>query len=223
MIDATNSNNQTGQMDQTDRTDQKDQKDQMDKIYQIGEARYRLEPLSWQQNKWLAEHIFKNIDLERLDFATIWDLFRAQGPLIMAISLIQDGSTRAEHSRRPFQSISLQAEQFAAELTGAEVAAFAPHFFQCCRPDQLAMLIPGKTLQRQFLAQSRAEAGPSPAPGGNGSSAASSRSVEETLAEFLSSSPDGGPPTPSPTSGDASSERPSTAPSLAGSASSSPG
>ena len=191
--------------------------EQESKTYTIGESTYRLEPLSWQQNKWLAEHIFKNIDLDRLDFATIWDLFRTQGPLIMAISLIQDGSTRAEHSRRPFQSISLRADQFAAELTGAEVAAFAPHFFQCCRPDQLAMLIPGKTLQRQFLAAS-AEAVPSPAPGGNGSSGASSRSVEETLVEFLSSSPDGDPPTASPTSGDASSAKPSTAPSSVGSA-----
>lgn len=192
-------------------------------IYAIGEARYRMEPLSWQQNKWLAEHVFKSIDLERLDFATIWDLFREQGPLIMAICLIDVGLSRTEHSRRTWQSISSQADTFAAELSGAEVAAFAPHFFHCCRPEQLAMLMPGKTLQRQFAAATSATAAPSPAPGGNGSSEVSSRSVEETLVEFLSSSPDGGRPTASPTSGDASSERPSTAPSLAGSASSSPG
>lgn len=187
------------------------QVNEINRSYQIGGAIYRLEPLSWQQNKWLGEHVFKDVDLERLDFAAIWDLFREKGPLIMSISLVDVGMSRADHSRRSFQSISLQAEQFAAELTGAEVAAFAPHFFQCCRPDQLAMLIPGKALQRQFLAQPSAAAAPSPAPGGNGSSAASSPSVEETLAEFLSFSPDGDPPTASPTSGDVSSERPSTA------------
>jgi hypothetical protein len=184
--------------------------------YTIGGGAYRLESLSWQQNKWLAEHVFKGIDLEQLDFATIWDLFREKGPLIMAISLVDVGLSRAEHSRRPFDSINAQAEQFAAELTGAEVAAFAPHFFQCCRPEHLAMLIPGKTLQRQLADAAKAAAAPSPAPGGNGSSAASSRSVEAMSGESPTSSPDGGQPTPSPISGDASNGKPLTAPSLAG-------
>lgn len=183
----------------------------------IGGANYRLEPLSWKQNKWLAEHIFKQIDLEQLDFATIWDLFREQGPLIMAITLVQEGQSRSEHARQSFESISLQAEQFAAELTGAEVAAFAPHFFHCCRPEQLAMMIPGKTLQRQFAGARSAEGAPSPAPGDSGSSAASSPSAAATLPRSTPSLPNGGPVNPSPISGAASNERPSTAPSLVGS------
>lgn len=190
-----------------------------EKTYQIGGGEYRLEPLSWQQNKWLADHIFKDIDMQRLDYATVHDLLREKGPLFMAISLIDVAHTRAEHSRLSFKAIQERAELFAGELTGGEVALFGPHFFRFCRPDQMAMLIPGKVLQAEFqkLAEAAAEAQPSPAPGGSGSSGASSRSVEETLREFLRSSPSGGHPSPSPISGDVSSAMPSTAPSLAGS------
>lgn len=194
-----------------------------DRQYEIAGKSYRLEPLSWQQNKWLADHVFRDIDLERLDFATIWDVFREQGPLIMAISLVDVGLTRAEHSRRAFAEIQAQAEEFAATCTGAEVAAFAPHFFQCCRPDQLAMLIPGKALQRQFDAARSAEAAPSLAPGGNGSSAAWSASAEATSPSSAPFYPNGGLVNPSPISGDASSETASIAPSWVGSGSNSPG
>lgn len=197
---------------------------QKDHFYIIGGTRYRLEPLSWQQNKWLAEYIFKEIDLERLDFATIWDLFRAQGPLIMAISLIPDGETRADHSRHAFEDISLRADDFAAELTGGEVAAFAPHFFAYCRPEQLAMLMPGKALVQQMEKARQGEAvAPSGVPGETTLSGASSPSAAVMSPSSTASSPDGGLLTPSPISGAASSGRPSTAPSSAGSASSFPG
>lgn len=194
----------------------------VEKAYEIGGARYRLEPLSWQQNKWLAEHIFKEIDLERLDFATMWDLFREQGPLIMAISLIPEGETRAEHSRQAFDAISLRADEFAAELTGGEVATFAPHFFACCRPEQLAMLMPGKTLVQQ-MARAASEAARSAAPGETMSSGASSPSAAAMSPSSMPSSPDGGRLILTPISGAASSEKPSTAPSSDGSGSSSPG
>lgn len=199
---------------------------EIEKTYQIGGVSYRLEPLSWQQNKWLADHIFKDIDMQRLDYGTVHDLFRAQGPLIMAICLIPHGQTRVQHAQVPFQEIMARAAAFGGELTGGEVALFAPHFFRYCRPDQMAMLIPGKVLQDEFLRlaeQQRTEESLSPAPGASGSSGASSRSVEETLHEFIVSSSNGDPPSLSLISGDALSARPSTEPSWAGSASSSPG
>lgn len=182
--------------------------------------KYRLEPLSWQQNKWLADHVFQDIDLARLDYATIWDLFRAKGPTIMAISLIPIGKTRGQHSMQSFDEIVGQATYFAVECTGAEVAEFAPHFFQSCRPEQLAMLMPGKTLQAQALEAARRHdaAKPSAAPGETMSTAASSPSVAATSPESPTSSPDGVQPIASPISGDASSGSVSTAPSLAGSA-----
>lgn len=198
-----------------------EQTDLTQKTYQIGGGTYRLEPLSWQQNKWLADHMFQDIDMQRLDYAAVHDLLREKGPLFMAICLIDAGHTRAEHSRLSFKAIQERAELFAGELTGGEVAVFGPHFFRYCRPDQLAMLMPGKVLQAEFqkLAEAaQAESTPSRAPGGSGSSAVSSRSVEETLHELLSSSPSGGRPNPGPISVDASSETSSTAPSLAGSA-----
>lgn len=190
-----------------------------EKTYQIAGGEYRLEPLSWQQNKWLADHIFKDIDMQRLDYATVHDLLREKGPLFMAICLIDAGHTRGFHSRLSFKVIQERAELFAGELTGGEVALFGPHFFRFCRPDQMAMLIPGKVLQAEFqkLAEAAVEEPPSPVPGGSGSSGVSSRSVEETLREFLSSSPSGGQPSPSPISGAVSSAPPLTAPSLAGS------
>lgn len=175
-------------------------------LYTVGGHDYRLEPLSWQQNKWLADHVFQDIDLQRLDYATIWDLFREKGPLIMAISLIANGMSRTTHSKQAFTTISSQAERFAAELTGGEVAQFAPHFFQCCRPDQLVMLMPGKSLveaarkkQAEEAAQAEAEKS-SAAPGATTSSGVSSPSAEATLPSSPSSSVNGDHASPSPIS-----------------------
>lgn len=187
------------------------------RIYTIGEGRYRMEPLSWQQNKWLADHVFQGIDMERLDFQTIWDLFRDKGPLIMAISLLKDGTTRAQHSRQSFQTISQLAEQFGGELTGSEVAEFATYFFTQCQPRQMAMLIPGKVLHRQWETALKNEGGLSPAPGANGSSAALLASAAATSPSSAPSLPSGALVNPSPISDAASSEIPSTAPSLDGS------
>ena len=188
--------------------------------YQIGGCAYLLtEQLSYQQGKWLGQYVLNGIDLHRLDYATLHDVIRDKGPLAMAICLIDVGMTRTEHSRLSWQAISLRAELFAAELSMEEVLQFAGPFFRLCRPASMAMLMPGRVLL-ELMAELPA---PSPAPGETGSSGASSRSVEETLHDLLSSSPNGDRPSPSPISGDASSERSSTAPSLAGSASSFPG
>jgi hypothetical protein len=189
------------------------------RVYRIGEAVYRLEPLSWQQNKWLADHVFRSIDVHRLDYAVVHDLLRQHGPLFMAICLLREGQTRQEHSKLPFATIAARAEEFAGELTGGEVALFGPHFFQSCRPDQLAMLIPGATLQRLVGEAARQ----SLAPGETGSSAASSPSAAETSPSSGSSSATGDPLIQIRTSGDASNGMPSIAPSSAGAACSSPG
>lgn len=185
--------------------------------YQIGEQHYRMpDGLSWQQNKWLGEHIFKGVDLSRLDYGTIHDLLRDKGPLMMAICLIAVGMTRAQHSRLSWQTISQRADDFAAELTGQEVAVFGPHFFQSCQPASMVMLMPGKQMQAEF----EALAARFRADGSNGSSTASSRSVMETLPSSAPSSPIGDQPSLIPISSGASSDRPSTEPSSAGVASS---
>lgn len=187
--------------------------------FEIGGVVYRLEPLSWQQNKWLGEHIFAGIDMQRLDYGTIHDLLREKGPLLMAICLIEDGQSRSQHSKLPWATVSQRAADFAAELTGEEVMLFGPRFFRYCRPGAMAMHVPG-TVFRKMLED---EAARSAAPGENGSSGASSPSVTETLPSSGPSSPTGDQPSPSPISGDASSDRPSTTPSSAGVASSCPG
>lgn len=190
-------------------------------VYHIGGSAYRLEPLSWQQNKWLGEHIFNGIDMHRLDYPTVHDLLREKGALFMAICLIGVGMSRAEHSRLSFAAITQRAGDFAAELTGEEVARFGIHFFRSCLTNlaQMALLTPGKALQQAASEQ----AAPSPVPGEPGSSAVSSRSPEEISPSSTASSPSGDRLSPIPTSGDASSERQSTEPSLAGAASGSPG
>ena len=191
-----------------------------ERVYRIGECSYRMpEGLSWQQNKWLGEHIFNGIDLNQLDYGTIHDLLREKGPLLMAICLIDVGMTRAQHSRLSWQTISQRAEQFAAELSGGEVAAFGPHFFQSCQPASMVMLMPGRQVQAEFEALAKRLS----VTGSNGSSTASSLSVTETSPSSAASLPNGDQPSRSPISGDASSDRSSTAPSLVGAASSSPG
>lgn len=188
--------------------------------YRIGDGSYRMpNGLSWQQNKWLGEHIFKGIDLNQLDYGTIHDLLREKGPLMMAICLVDVGMTRAQHSALSWQTISQRAEQFAAELSGGEVAAFGPHFFQSCQPASMVMLMPGRQVQAEFeaLAQRLSVAG------SNGSSIVSSPSVTETSPSSAPSLPNGDQPSRSPISSDASSDRSSTAPSLVGAASNCPG
>lgn len=188
--------------------------DLTDRTYEIGGGAYRLEPLSWQQNKWLADHIFKDIDMQRLDYAAVHDLLREKGPLFMAICLIDVGHSRAQHSRLSFKAIMDRAEEFAGELTGGEVALFGPHFFRYCRPDQLAMLIPGKVLQAEF--QKLAEAAPSLAPGATGSNTALSVSAGEMSPSSASSSLNGDQPSLLHISSGASSEMPLIVPSSVG-------
>ena len=180
-----------------------------EKTYLIGGVTYRLEPLSWQQNKWLGEHIFKGVDMVALDYGVIHDLLREKGPLFMAICLLPDGADRATHSRLPFRAIEERAQAFAGDLTGGEVALFGPHFFTCNRPDQMAMLLEGKDLQRTFEALAR-----SPVPGANGLSAASTPLPMAILPSGPPSLPDSAQPTLNHRSGDVSSGAPSTSPSL---------
>lgn len=191
-----------------------------ERVYTIGDGSYLMpDGLSWQQNKWLGEHIFNGIDLNQLDYGTIHDLLRDKGPLLMAICLLEAGQTRAQHSRLPWQTISQRAEQFAAELSGGEVAAFGPHFFQSCQPASMVMLMPGRQMQAEFEALAKRLR----AAGSDGSSTASSHSATETSPSSASSLPNGDQPSLSPISSGVSSDRSSTEPSLVGAASSCPG
>jgi hypothetical protein len=219
-----NQTNQTSQRNESNQMDQTDQRDQTDgalaRTYQIGGVTYRLEPLSWQQNKWLGERIFRDVDVRTITFGSIYDYGREQGPLFMAICLLAEGQTRKQKSQQTLRDIEALAEEFRGELSGWEVAAFCTHFFFCCRPDQMAMLLPGRALQELFEAEA---AKLSPVPGATGSSGPSSPSPTATLPSSSPSSPDGDPLIQIRTSNAASSEPASTAPSLAGAASSCPG
>lgn len=177
--------------------------------YQIGGVTYRLEPLSWQQTKWLGEHIFNGVDMQALEYSVIHDLLREKGPLFMAICLLPAGTDRKTHSMQPFRAIEARALEFAGELSGGEVALFGPHFFRSSRPDHLAMLVEGKVFQRKVdeLLQSRA-------PGASGSSAASSPSPMAISPSSDPSSPSSGLVIPSPISSDGSSGDSATSPSL---------
>lgn len=182
---------------------------QNDITYQIGGVTYRLEPLSWQQTKWLGEHIFKGVDLQALEYSVIHDLLREKGPLFMAICLLPVGTDRKTHSMQPFRAIEARALEFAGEMSGGEVALFGPHFFRSSRPDQMAMLMEGKVFQRQLddLIRSHAH-------GANGSSAVSSPSLMAISPSSPSSSPSSGQTTPIPISSDGSSDESATSPSL---------
>lgn len=156
---------------------------------------YRLEPLSWMQNKWLGEHIFKSIDLAALDYGMIHDLLREKGPLFMAICLLAPTESRAEHSRLPWTAIEQRAEEFSVSLSGEEVAKFGPRFFIFNPPQQLTLLMSGKKMAEQIGLALQ-----SPAIGESGSSGALSRLPMATSPKSVLSSLSGDLPNPSPTS-----------------------
>lgn len=122
-------------------------------LYRVDGVGYRLEPLSWQQTKWLGEHIFAGIDLQALEYRVIHDLLREKGPLFMAICLLPQGQTRAQQARQPWTAIEALAQTFAGELSGEEVAHFGIHFFRHCGASQLAILVSGAALQRAAISE----------------------------------------------------------------------
>jgi len=199
----------------------------MGRQYQIGGITYRLEPLSWQQHQWLAEQVFRDVDVRTIDYGAIHDIGRRVGPLFMAICLLAEGQTRKQKSQQDFAAIRQLADEFRGELDGQEVAIFCTHFFFFCRPGQMTMLVPGRVLQELFL-QAASEAatpvgGSSPAPGGNGSNLASSSSATETAPWSSASGATGDQLTPSRISAAVLSDVPLITPSSDGVASSCPG
>lgn len=184
--------------------------------YQIGGQRYRLEPLSWQQQQWLGEYVFKDADIAAIDYGAIHDFGRKCGPLFMAICLIREDQTRKQKSLLPMRDILTLAEEFRGELSGMEVASFCTNFFFFCPPGQMAMLMPGRAMQRLFVevaTQSETAAGLA-APGGNGSSTVSSPSPTGILLSSGLSDPSSDQPSPIRISGDGLSISPPSEPSL---------
>lgn len=193
--------------------------------YLIGGQRYRLEPLSWQQQQWLGESVFKDADVAAVDYGAIHDIGRAQGPLFMAICLIRDGQTRKEKSLLPWREILALAEEFRGELTGMEVASFCTHFFFFCRPNQLAMLMPGRIMQNLFLEEARRAEAPhgQVSSGDDGSSTVSPLSRTVTLPDSTSFDQNSAPLSPGRISEDDLSRSPRSTPSLVSAGSGSPG
>ena len=179
-------------------------------VYQIGSVLYRLEPQSWKQAKWLGETIFKDRDVQTIDYATIHDCGRAQAPLFMAIALLAEGQTREQKSKLPWSAIEALAQAFEAHLTGWEVARFCTHFFYLCRPDQMVMLMTGRRMQDELQ-----KLAASASPGANGSSEPSSSSPTETSPSSTGSVPSSDPLIQIRSSSEDSNGAPSTTPSLA--------
>ena len=142
-----------------------------EQTYDIGGVIYRLEPQSWTQCKWLGQTIFKGIDVQTIDYATIHDLGRDRAPLFMAITLLADGQTRVEKSKLPWSAIEALAGEIEPHLTGWQVARFSTAFFFFCRPAEILMLIPGRRLQDELQ-----KLAASAVPGPSGSSEPSSSS-----------------------------------------------
>jgi hypothetical protein len=181
---------------------------------------YTLEPLLWQQCKWLGEHIFNGMDLTAIDYPAIHDIGRDRGPLFMAICLSAAGETSRDLAKKPWIEIQARAQEFSWTVTGEEVALFCMRFFLCNPPKQLVMLLTGKQLRQQWEAS---EGKPSPSPTDSGSSGALSPLATETLPGSAPSSPSGAPLIQIRTSSDASKNEPSTRPSSDGLALSSHG
>jgi hypothetical protein len=194
------------------------QTDLAQQTYTIGGTAYRLEPQSWKQAKWLGDTIFKDRDIRTIDYGTIHDCGRAQGPLFMAIALLAEGQTREQKSVMPWSAIEALAQEFQAWLSGWEVATFCTHFFYACRPDQMVMLIPGRVLQDELLKLASL-----PAPGPSGSSGPSSPSPMAMSPNSDVSAPSSDPLIQIRSSSAVLNVAPSIAPSLVSAGSNSPG
>lgn len=178
-------------------------------VYQIGSVIYRLEPQSWKQAKWLGETIFKDRDVQTIDYATIHDCGRAQAPLLMAITLLAEGQTREQKSKLPWSAIEALAQEFESHLSGWEVARFCTHFFYLCRPDQMVMLLSGRRMQDELQ-----KLAASAVAGESGSSEPSSSSPTAISPSSTASAPSSDPLIQIRSSNEDSNDAPSTTPSL---------
>lgn len=119
-------------MDQTDQIDKTDLPNQADQPtnYTIGGVRYRLEPASYRQHRWLAEGPLKGVDLsEGLSHVAMLTLLTDHAPEILGIVLIPEGQTREEKVRAGLPAARQLAEQIDCTLTPEEVRPIAEDFF----------------------------------------------------------------------------------------------
>jgi hypothetical protein len=189
-------------------------------VYVIDGQTYRLvKDLSWQQTQWLGMSVLKGLHIHRIDYPTAHDVIRTDGPLAMAICLVDARMELKQHNRLPWSAIQERDQVFRSVLMPQQVMEFTLPFFQRLQAASVAQLTPGAEMLKLYADL----AAQSPAPSRSGSTSVSSLSVEETLLDLLTSSPSGDPPTPSPISSGASNGTPSTEPSLAGAALNCPG
>jgi len=106
-----------------------DKKPNEPKTYQIGDKRYRQEPLSWSQEKWLAEHVFGDRDVSTLDTVQIMEILQEKAPLLLGIVLIEEGWTRGAKGKAGVAAAKLLAEEIANEVTPEAIKEMAYDFF----------------------------------------------------------------------------------------------
>lgn len=100
--------------------------------YLIGEQRYRLEPASYRQHRWLAEGPLKGVDFsDGLSHVEIQSLLTDHAPEILGIVLIPEGQTREEKVRAGLPAARALAERIECTLTPEEVRPIAEDFFVC--------------------------------------------------------------------------------------------
>ncbi len=99
------------------------------KSYEIGGRRFYQTELSWQQEKWLADHVFTGKALGAMEHHEVMDLVRSRGPLMLAILLIEDGQTRVQKAQAGWAGVEQLAAFLAGECTAINVALYVLDFF----------------------------------------------------------------------------------------------
>lgn len=97
--------------------------------YRVGEQTYRQEPLSWTQEKWLAEHVFGGADVGSLSQPALLSLLQAKATLLLGIVLIAEGDSRAAKGKAGFAAAQALAVEIEHELTPAAIKEMAQDFF----------------------------------------------------------------------------------------------
>lgn len=129
----------------------------------LGGVAYRLERLSFQQSEWMGDYVLFDIDLGELTDVQVHDLVRQRGPLLAAIALLPDGTTRKQKSEQPWNEIEQLAWLFRATCEFAELKAVAVGFFFAHPFESLMGMQSGAQLAR-LVEKARAIAMPSESP-----------------------------------------------------------
>lgn len=110
------------------------------KRYELEGRTFRHEPLSWMQEKWLAEFVFVGVDLGKLDATALMTMLQAHAPKLLAICLLEEGQTRGQKGEAGFEAVKQLEHWLRCYVTPEQMKDIAYDFFTANPPANLWLL-----------------------------------------------------------------------------------